>query len=230
MSDVDAKGSFDLTGGPVWHVRACLRRASFWKDFRRNIEIWLDEWTPHARELVLIGPSAGWCLPEQVLKRFSVIHAMDPDPFASVLFRFMHPHLRLGDWSRGDFFVEGPSFLQRHSEAAVLFCNMLGQRRYVNRDIAQVEREIADVKTLLRGREWASFHDLLSGEGLAAMPMQHLSAAPDHATLLSTLNLSGEWLDHLTRDVFVRTQPRRIIPWQFAKGRLHLVEAGYVRA
>ena len=224
------QGSVDLTGGPVWHARALVRRPTIWKNFRRDIQSWLDEWNPRARELLLIGPSAGWCLPESSLQRFSIVHAMDPDPLASVLFRFMHPHLRLGEWHRGDFFIHGVDFLARHPDAAVLFCNMLGQRRYVIRDITQVERELLDVKTIVRGREWASFHDLLSGDGDANMPMRALNAAPDQATLLSSLNLSGEWLDHLTRDVFPRSTARHIIPWQFAKGRLHLVEAGYVNA
>lgn len=229
-SEQVAAGTFDLTGGPVWHLRAMMRRPKLWKPFRQDIASWLDDWTPRARELLLIGPSAGWCLPEKTLRNFSAVHVMDPDPFAPFLFRVMHPHTRMGDWVRGDFFVDGPAFLEQHRHAAVLFCNMLGQRRYVNRNVASAESELRDVKTTLRGREWASFHDLLSGDGLADMAARDVSAAPDQATLLSSLNLSGEWLDHLTRDVFARSTPRRIIPWQFAKGRLHLVEAGFVNA
>lgn len=230
MTSSSQKGSVDLTGGPVWHARALFRRRLMWKEFRHNIQNWLDDWNPRAHELLLIGPSAGWCLAESALRRFTIVHAMDPDPMASVLFRFMHPHVRLGEWMRGDFFVQGDDFLNQHPKAAVLFCNMLGQRRYVNRDIARVEDEISHVKMRLRGRDWASFHDLLSGEGVADMPIRHLSAAPDQSTLLSALHLSGEWLDHLTRDVFPKSSPRQIIPWQFAKGRLHLVEAGWVNA
>ena len=221
------KGSFDLTGGPVWHARALWRRGHMWKDFRHEIEIWLSQWPVRSHELLLIGPSAGWCLPKNFLRRFSVVHAMDPDPFAAFLFRLNHPRARLGEWIRKDFFEDGDAFLAQHPQAAVLFCNVLGQRRYVNRQIASVEEEMRSIKTRLRGRDWASFHDLLSGAGSAGLPVKDLRSALDQATLLSSLDLSGEWLDHLTGDVLPRTQSRKIIPWQFADGRLHLVEAGY---
>lgn len=221
-------GSYDLTGGPVWHLRALWRRSHLWKPFRSHIGNFLGTWPVRERELLLIGPSAGWCLPENFLRGFSIIHAMDPDPFAALLFRLHHPHARIGAWHRADFFLEGDDFLNRHPGAAVLFCNMLGQRRYVNHDVASVEEELRMIKTRLRGRDWASFHDLLSGKGEAKSELKELKTCLEQATLLSSLDLSGEWLDHLTGDVLPRHQPRQIIPWQFAKGRVHLVEAGYV--
>jgi hypothetical protein len=223
-------GSYDLTGGPVWHARAMWQRARLWKPFRKHVKDFLDAWPVRERELLLIGPSAGWCLPEEFLRGFSIIHAMDPDPFAALLFRFHHPNARIGSWQRADFFVEGDAFLDRHPSAAVLFCNVLGQRRYVNRDIACVEEELRMIKTRLRGRNWASFHDLLSGKGEASPDVKELKSSLEQATLLSSLDLSGEWLDHLTGEVLPRHQPRQIIPWQFAQGRVHLVEAGYVSA
>ena len=223
-----ATGSFDLTGGPVWHARALMRRGRLWKNFRHDIAQFLSQWPVRSHELLLIGPSAGWCLPENFLRGFSVIHAMDPDPVAGVLFRFLHPRARLGEWTRGDFFAEGDAFLARHPGAAVLFCNMLGQRRYVNRDITAVEQEMVGIKQRLRGREWATFHDLLSGHGQTNAPVKSIKTALDQRSLLSSFDLSGEWLDHLTSDVLPRAQPRLIIPWPFAPGRLHLVEAGFV--
>jgi hypothetical protein len=225
-----AAGSYDLTGGPIWHLRAMWRRSHLWKPFRSNIDNFLNSWPVRERELLLIGPSAGWCLPEKFLRGFSIIHAMDPDPFAALLFRLHHPHARIGAWHRNDFFVEGDAFLDRHPAAAVLFCNVLGQRRYVNRDIASAEEEMRQIKSRLRGRNWASFHDLLSGKGVASPEVKELKTTLDQATLLSSLDLSGEWLDHLTGDVFNRSQKRQIIPWQFAQGRVHLVEAGYVNS
>jgi hypothetical protein len=228
MMEPKGKGSIDLTGGPIWHLRALLRRARLWKSFRRNVENFLGSWPVRSNELLLIGPSAGWCLPQKFLCGFSVVHAMDPDPFAAVLFRLNHPRARIGHWERADFFTHGDAFLEKHPGAAVLFCNVLGQRRYVNRDLESAESEIRQIKTRLRGREWASFHDLLSGVGVASSEIKQLQSAPDQATLLSSLDLSGEWLDHLTGDVFVRSQSRQIIPWQFTPGRIHLVEAGYV--
>lgn len=220
-------GSVDLTGGPFWHARALWRRTRLWNGFRHDLKTWLSEWRVRAQELVLIGPSAGWCLPEDFLRGFSIIHAMDPDPFAPVLFRLNHTSVRMGDWRRGDFFVEGDDFLTRYSGAAVLFCNILGQRRYVNRDIASVEQEMQGLKTRLRAHEWASFHDFLSGDGLVDHSAKRLVSALDPESVLSSFGLSGEWLDHLTGDVLPRTQTRLMIPWQFAPGRLHLVEAGY---
>lgn len=230
MGQTKREGSIDLTGGPVWHLRALWRRARLWKFFRKNIALFLGSWPVRSHELLLIGPSAGWCLPEKFLRDFSVIHAMDPDPLAAVLFRLNHPMARIGEWQRADFFIDGDAFLERYPGAAVLFCNVLGQRRYVNREIESVENEMREIKTRLRGRDWASFHDLLSGVGDASSEVKDLKSALDQATLLSSLDLSGEWLDHLTGDVFARSQSRQIIPWQFAPGRVHLVEAGYVNA
>ena len=230
MADQIQQGSFDLTGGPVWNARALWRRKRLWLPFCRNVEAFLNDWPLQAQELVLIGPSAGWCLPEKFLRQFSTLHAIDPDPLAAFLFRFAHPHARIGEWSRGDFFVDGEAFLMRHPHAAILFCNMLGQRRYVNRDVASVEAELGAIKQMMRGREWASFHDLLSGSGPAPSRVLDLHSSQDHEGLLASLELSGEWLDHLTQDVFEFHQPRQIIPWQFAPKRVHLVEAGCVAA
>ena len=220
--------SVELTGGPVWHWRALQRRNVLWQPFRNHIADWLSTWQLRESEIILVGASAGWCLPSSFLARFEKIICIDPDRFAPILFRCVHR--RVGariEWVHADFFASAESILDAHSKAAVLLCNVAGQRRYVVSDIAAVETEMSLIKTRLGKRRWASFHDLLSGKGEMS---QHAIAYParrSHESIIQDFGLSGEWLDHLTSDLLPQEMARRILAWRFDTHRLHLVEAGF---
>jgi len=225
----------DLTGGLFWHLRALVARHMLWAPFRAQLEAWLFGWSPPARILLLVGPSAGWCLPDNFLTRFDHLHAVDIDPAAESLFRLLHGGAlrRAGadlSWSRMDFFADPAGVLAAHPEAAVLFCNVAGQRCVQVRDPLAVEAEMAALQGLLRGRDWASFHDLLSARTVASPPARSLPGHVGAHELLASLGLGGEWFDHLTGRLLPSDAARRILPWRFKRGRLHLIEAGWVEA
>jgi hypothetical protein len=224
------------SGGLEWHLRALRYRTRLWAGFRDELRGWLAEWHPAARDLLLVGASAGWCLPDAFLTRFQRIDAVDLDPLAPVLFRALHGRplaaartaLR---FERVDVFTRLPDLLACHPHHAVLFANLLGQRRFHRADVAATEAELAGVAARLTGRAWASFHDRLSGDArdLAGTPHGFACAgALAPAALARRVGATGEWLDHLTTDVLPASATRRLMPWRFRPGRLHWVEAGWV--
>ena len=223
----------DLTGGLFWHLRALIARQGRWAPFRALLEEWLGGWRPPNRTLLLVGPSAGWCLPDSFLTRFDHLLAVDIDPAAPLLFRRLHGQaLRSAgaslSWSRTDFFADPAGVLAAHPDAAVLFCNVAGQRCVQVSDPAAVEAEMAALQALLQGRDWASFHDLLSAKTNVAAPAQSLSRQMGAHELLASCGLGGEWFDHLTGGLLPPDAARRILPWRFKRGRVHLIEAGWV--
>lgn len=220
--------SVELTGGPVWHWRALQRRNVLWQPFRNHIADWLSTWPVSETEIILVGASAGWCLPSSFLARFEKIICIDPDIFAPALFRYVHRKTGACiEWVHADFFVSAESILNMHSKAAVLLCNVAGQRRYVVSDIAAVEAEMSLMKKRLGKRRWASFHDLLSGRGeISPAPIAY-SGRRTHQSIIQDFGLSGEWLDHLTGDLLPHEGARKVFPWRFDRQRLHLVEAGF---
>ena len=223
----------DLTGGLFWHLRALVARHALWTPFRTQLEDWLAGWAPQSRSLLLVGPSAGWSLPDSFLTRFDHLHAVDIDPVAQPLFHLLHGGAlrRAGAslfWSRTDFFADPAGVLAANPEAAVLFCNVAGQRCVQISDPAVVEAEMVALQALLQGRHWASFHDLLSAKTTVAPPALSLPERMGAHELLASSGLGGEWFDHLTGGLLPLHVARRILPWRFKRGRLHLIEAGWV--
>jgi hypothetical protein len=88
------------TGGLVYHLRA-LRYGRAWRPFRAAIERWLVQVLPPGEQLVLVGPSAGHCLPLEHLRRFQRLVVLEPDAVARMLLRRRLRHdnveLRSGD-------------------------------------------------------------------------------------------------------------------------------------
>ena len=227
------KTGADRTGGFFWHTRALVARHTLWTPFRDEVEAWLSGWKPQQRKLLLIGPSAGWCLPDSFLTRFDQIDAVDIDPSAPRLFKLVHGRSlrRAGAslvWSDESFFADPARVLDAHPQAAVLFCNVAGQRCVQISDSAIVETEMLRLRALLKGRSWASFHDLLSGDSAHAPAPRMLSRSMGAHELLSSYGLGGEWFDHLTGQLLPEDAPRRILPWRFKRERLHFIEAGWV--
>jgi hypothetical protein len=239
------------SGGLRWHWRA-WRSRTLWAPTCTDIAAWLAQVQPRSKELILLGPSAGWMLPTDWLLRFERIHAVDIDPWAARFFKYRHgAALQAGgtrwDYQTGDALADLPRLLTVHPQACVLFDNLLGQLRFHaprwQDPLTFTAQQLADVQRLLRGREWGSVHDLLSGpaQGLArghAFPAARLpgmastnGAAPSRqldTAWLAAAGVQGEWLDHLTEHVFPAGTPVRDIAWAFSPRYWHWLQAGWV--
>lgn len=222
---------FDVSGGLRWHMRSLASRSILWRPFRQALADALAAWTPPLDKLLLIGPSAGWCLPDFTIGRFREVHAIDIDVCAEFLFRRVHgQHLRGGvnlTWACADFFHDPQSVLAAYPDHAILLCNVAGQRRFHHAQWLDAEMEMAALQRLFAHRHWASFHDLLSGSCKRQLPPMQFHARMEGAAVLRRYDLSGEWFDHLTAALLPQEAARSILPWRFKRDRLHLVEAGW---
>ena len=192
-----------------------------------------------------MGCSAGWMMPTAWLTQFDQIDAFDIDPLAQRLFNWRHGQaLHQSNTQithhRQDAMAHLTEILAQHPQASIWFDNMLGQHRYRIRDEALVEKELRALKATLKGRDWGSVHDLLSGPTQQVMRSQdsrrqevRQSVFPSdmNATytqsLVQSLQAQGIWFDHLTSHVFADDTPTTLIPWEFKPHYWHWLQAGW---
>ncbi|MBX3022201.1 MAG: hypothetical protein KF799_11050 [Bdellovibrionales bacterium] len=201
---------FRPSGGMLYHWRA-WRSRSRWQPFVNALSAWLGEWRT-GEELVLIGPSAGYTLPVDFLKRFAKITAYDLDPLAPTFFRRHHRGLAV-EFHRQDVFWREArlsleplkELLSRHPQAAFLFSNVLGQLLLEGTaEESEWLRFLTDLRRTLGSRDWASYHDVFTYEGGEVI---------DHL-------LSGEWKQGLkTGDFEWKLTPRSLHKIQGVRSR-----------
>lgn len=227
-------------GGLVYHTRALRHAGSLWAPFRGAVARWLARWETPTTTLILIGPSAGYCLDTPFLTRFTRIVAIDPDPLAPRLFRKRHSAALTADrqltWSPVDHFTNGDTLGLRalfdaHEGAAVLLCNFLGQLHLVLPD-DKTEPLLAHwrdaLAPLLAAHPWASFHDRVSGELLLDFdqPLELPQRVDDEALLDRFYHgQQGELVDHRTGGFFTADRRHTYLHWQLSPQRWHLIEA-----
>ena len=237
----------NLTGGIAWHWLAWRSKAR-WAPTSHAIEQWLllnaqvfkPVEVPGQPSLLLIGASAGWMMSSQWLEQFARVDTYDIDPLAAVLFKWrhgaalkaagteLHCHTR-------DALQDLPSLLSSHPKACVFFDNVLGHLRFQHlaTDWQQVERRLKQFKVLLKGREWGSIHDRMSGP--TTNLIQHINDLPvRHADWhdqkwLSQLDAQSPWLDHLTNAIFPAGLAVQDFAWNFSPNYRHWLQAGWVR-
>ena len=241
----------DTAGGLRWHLRAFFRRRQ-WRVTSDLIADWLLGVEPRHAELLLIGGSAGWMMPGRWLQRFERVVLVDVDPYAERLFRFNHGRmLRQAGTElvalQLDAMRELDVLLADHTQASIFFDNVLGQHLYRVRELDRAERELEGIAGRLSGRDWGSVHDLFSGPvepgRQPAAPVMSFSAVntpegalvgglsgtPLHKRLLAQVGGNGEWMDHLTSNVFPIGTQTRLIAWPFLPRYAHWLQAGWVR-
>jgi hypothetical protein len=228
------------SGGLVYHLRAA-RYAKLWAPFRAELRRFLERSLPARGELFLIGPSAGHCLPHDWLRRFERLTVLEPDPLARRLLAWRAAGPRFENEPR-DLLLEPllrgePGLdvvLERRPDAAVLFCNVLGQLHFALEDEQHAlfqEQFRARIVPALAGRPWASFHDRwsLDREASTPRPALRFDAQPSDAELGDCyFGSSGPpvtVLDHGTSELFSAALPREYLSWQITPSALHLVEA-----
>jgi hypothetical protein len=148
------KSVFNAAGGLSYHWLALRYQKKLWRPFHSELAKLLKTWEPKSGDLVLVGPSAGYSLPTDFLRRFTKVLVNDVDPVARSLFRLNHflakhlqfdpeDHFQLekirADYGNKTMVPEDAiqiektideslgKFFSVHKNCAFLFCNILGQ-------------------------------------------------------------------------------------------------------
>ena len=212
----------DPSGGVVYHLRALHHRHRLWAPFHRVVAGWLADWQPPRRELVIVGPNAGYALPAGFLARFEAVTALEPDPLARWLLRRRRDAAQVR-FGRLDCLAtaDGLAHLAaRFPAAAILFSNVLGQ----------LDAPAADWQTLLArhlpGHAWSSYHDVIS---TGASPAHRDACTVSGAETLAA-TLARFWTDRQLEVIDHRTfrldgtGPFGYAVWPLTPRCWHLVE------
>ena len=184
-------------------------------------------------------------MPHAWLCQFKEVHTFDIDPMAARLFKWRHgSKLRAKgvelQCHTQNALVDLPSLLNAHPKASVFFDNVLGQLRFNNSEIHSVEKNIERIRKTLKGREWGSVHDRMSGPVSGALTLSPESEeqwpqASGHLEIeeaqkwLTSLQAQSPWLDHLTGGVFGKETPIYNLAWAFKPQYWHWLQAGWVK-
>jgi hypothetical protein len=224
-------------GGLRYHFKAFKNRRDLWADFRHELALWLAEWQPREKNLLLVGPSGGYTLPLEFLNRFESISAVEPDPVARWIFERGHG-IEVA-WSRENFFLNKHKefdlsrlrlLLDVNPDRAVLFCNILGQLACLYPE-ATSKPAFAEWKKglvgALSGRSWASYHDRLSGVLEPVITSENRTQPRSLTNTELTAKFysgTGELTDHELEGAFTGL-PARYLAWTLTPGQTHLIEA-----
>jgi hypothetical protein len=237
----------NLTGGISWHWMA-WRSQTRWAPTADAIEQWLlqsaqalpSKYKLEKPSLLLIGASAGWMMSSHWLSQFARVDTFDIDPLAAFLFKWRHGAALKAqntalECHTQDALQNLPVLLEAHPNACVFFDNVLGQMRFQHAaaDWQLVEKKIQHFKVQLKGREWGSIHDRMSGRLNAriavdsALPIRQPEWNEQH--WLTQLDAQSPWLDHLTQNVFAPGSRVQDFAWNFSPIYRHWLQAAWVR-
>jgi hypothetical protein len=245
MADLDLRvwAWLNPAGGLRYHVRA-LASGRRWAPFRASLAEWLGGFEPGVPRAVLVGPSAGYTLPDAFLRRFTAITVLEPDPIAGFLLtrrlrRLGVAELRLEqkDQLILPLLTGRPGLvetLRSDPRVCLIFGNLLGQTRFLLPE-PEFERFKAAFREriwpLLKGRSWLAFHDRLSGDLAPSFKTPFLANARlDDAAVLRELYPPGhpgapvELFDHRSDGFFPSQLPHHYFTWQIDRRRYHLIE------
>ncbi len=233
----------NLSGGWCWHCRAWLSQ-KLWQQTCDQIASCLDDVEPTSPELLLIGASAGWMMPSSWLQKFSKVTTYDIDPLAAPLFRWRHAAALKAcgcelSCHTSNALTHLNQLTSAHPSACVFFDNILGQYRFHCDCPTVASQQIHRIVKSLHGREWGALHEVYSGpvtrvrDGRELPSMRRrVQGSPDSdafaQTWLSQLGAKGEWLDHLTSDVFGNGTVVSHIAWPFKPDYCHWLQVGWV--
>ena len=207
-------------GGLVYHLRA-LRHRPLWRAYSDRLAGWLQAWNPPCRELVLIGPSAGWTLPAAFLAGFGQVHVLEPDPLARRLLGRRFADAKLV-FDRLDCLCDrdGPARLARaYPDAALLFANVLGQQV-----AGPVIADPGRLRRTLAGQHWASCHDVLSAARAPHGALPDTAAGLDAAALAERL-WGGSGLEICDHDTLgLGAAPGPLALWPLTPRAWHVIE------
>jgi hypothetical protein len=245
---MDPKVLMNPAGGLRYHARALRYQNRQWQPFRWSIGEWLLGWQPPESTLILVGPSAGYCLQPFLFERFQRVVCLEPDPVACFLFKRRLSRVKFDrrpelTFIAADHLVRHPErlpqLLEKTPDSAILFSNVLGQLRallgvedHQSREFSQIRQAVNES---IRGRSWASFHDRVSGylRPVHEHPITTATRLTDEELLSELYDDLGpnlkpkqrELVDHLTEGLFPSNLPHSYFTWEIEPGRYHLIEA-----
>lgn len=192
----------------VYHLRAQKWKKKNWSGFRASLDLELQAWISSLSEedkeiLIIVGPSGGYCLKTETLKKFKAILLVDKDPLAAFFFRREHPGLEI-HFRNEDIFPGLLNLAQTERKASWLWSNILGQLG-LNIKEAQVEATLERVNTVMQFSNWFSFHDLYSFNKKNPNVM----------------------VDHLTNGR-LKLKHKTTHTWDLDCSKQHVIESGYV--
>lgn len=241
-------GLFNPAGGLIYHFRALRHRDKEWWPFRVSIGRWTGKWVPKSSAVVLIGPSAGYCIPGSLLSRFQYIMAFEPDRLARRLFKKNHPTARVEWASRADFLQvvrkergDRTKILRRFGlpeDTAFVFPNFLGQVEFLSRTSDEDLKRIAEV---VFSGPFLTFHDRLNAswslkEGAEVFESFGRASAEDlaKAFLKEPLSKSATAIEEHSLEPFIERLKELGVPldrlewtywpWKFRQDRVQIVE------
>lgn len=223
------------SGGISYHYLALKYQKKLWAPHAAELDRHLKQWSPLGPDLILFGASGGYSLPAHFLRRFQNISIYDPDPLAEIIFKRRFPDVAHRWFQHSLIFNELKrskedliTLRTRHAEAAILFCNSLGQWPIVNPSVS--EADIASFVQLLNqefaNTGWASYHDIFSGS-VTTSPSQ-VSETP---TFSCRQNVEDWWrhhggknvVDHLTFEAFQGAN-RKHWHWSLTPTQIQIIE------
>ncbi|OQW53684.1 MAG: hypothetical protein A4S09_07205 [Proteobacteria bacterium SG_bin7] len=209
---------FFSSGGIGYHFRAVKYSEKLWDAFKANLGLWLRDWEQKNSSLLLIGPSAGYSLNENFLRRYKKVYINEPDILARMLFRRRFLNLNIEN-VHGEFIFSGKPF----PDSDILFCNVLGQLRLG-------QESLAKLMVRLDSKNFASYHDLFSFRGSFQWLSERVYAGPkvNEAHLLSHFIQFTKERELIVEDHgllnFFPSRSRLILHWEVVPGRHHLIE------
>lgn len=214
------------SGGIVYHLRALRYGSQEWVHHRNSVFNFLEQWIesqkrPRTRTLVIVGSSGGYSLSEAILHSFDELVIYEPDFLARMIFQFRFRKVPVKiTWIKSKYDFKSPL-----PEGAILFCNLLGQI-----EIKNFKEFKADLHRVLTGREWASFHDALSGEHIRFRVPSFAHAKIDATQIQSWIQTRHtrpvQAIAHLAPDLFEDGDFHRFFywDWRITAKRTHLIE------
>ncbi len=244
-TSLNLKRIFHPSGGLVYHFTAMRYGRSAWKPFRDQVAVWLNSWRTPPSQLVIVGPSGGYCLNKEFLKRFESIVLVETDPIAPWMFRMRHS-LRKGCLTdRCNYFLPKDSetsqggldlFFDRYKNSAILFSNVIGQLSYEEPYVKDPDfflDLLEELKGFLDQHPcWLSFHDSLSSKTRFQLASDSVSLEPGESpeSLLQQIRFDAtptgtevEIMDHDTSQMF-ENFVRHYGVWHLTPLQHHLIE------
>lgn len=231
---------WNKSGGFGYHYLA-WRQGRRWQNYRALLEQFLQISAPAKGQLLLIGASGGYTLPNSWLKGFEKIEVVDPDPLARHFFLRTHSNLK-PNWSMENYLVDSARqwqgtglhrLLADYPDHLVLFSNLIGQLPLLIQqpdlsDTPQWESWQQDWHRALSDRPWVSIHDLFSSSiepNRPLPPVDHSCSKQELIAQLYSGNKKVSLVDHLTYGLLPTPDSAERFVWPLHSSQIHLVEA-----